>query len=61
MSGHLCYSNGKGRCAVCGGVEPPPWPVDTWVCDGCMRKVTRLQIADMADGEHVLCIDCAKR
>ena len=29
-----------------------------WVCDGCMRPVVREQIADMVDGEHVLCVDC---
>jgi hypothetical protein len=33
--------------------------VPTWVCDGCMGRVTRLEIADMADGEHVLCKRCA--
>jgi hypothetical protein len=29
MTDHKCYSNGKGRCAVCGGIEPPPWPVES--------------------------------
>lgn len=31
---------------------------ETWVCDSCMRRVTRGQIADMADCEHVLCKVC---
>jgi hypothetical protein len=31
----------------------------TWVCDGCMGRVVRSEIADMADGEHVLCRRCA--
>lgn len=30
----------------------------TWVCDGCMTRVTRDHIKDMADGEHVLCQVC---
>lgn len=29
-----------------------------YVCDGCMRPVVRSEIADMADGEHVLCHGC---
>lgn len=29
-----------------------------WVCDGCMRPVLREGIADMVDGEHVLCKTC---
>jgi hypothetical protein len=29
-----------------------------WVCDGCMHTVTRRQIWDFADGEHVLCKAC---
>lgn len=29
-----------------------------YVCDGCMKRVTRTEVADMADGEHVLCHEC---
>jgi hypothetical protein len=32
-----------------------------WVCDGCMRLVGRSQIADLADGEHVLCDRCTQQ
>ena len=57
---HLCSSNGNGRCVTCGADEPPQWPRISWVCDGCMARVVRSQIADMADGEHVLCKRCAR-
>lgn len=39
------------------GYLPPDAP-RTWVCDGCMSTVRRADIADMVDGEHVLCWDC---
>ena len=29
-----------------------------WTCDFCMRRVQRHEIADMCDGEHVICIEC---
>lgn len=32
----------------------------TWVCDGCMKTVTREQIAEWADFEHVLCRSCSR-
>jgi hypothetical protein len=32
-----------------------------YVCDGCMARVTNLEIADYADGEHVLCVQCVAR
>ena len=32
--------------------------MSTWVCDLCMSTVVRDQIADMVDGEHVLCKAC---
>jgi hypothetical protein len=35
----------------------PRW----WVCDGCMQYVRAHQIADFADYEHVLCIECWER
>lgn len=34
--------------------------VEKWVCDSCMRIVTRPEIADLADGEHVLCVYCVE-
>lgn len=37
----------------------PVWALaERWVCDSCMGSVARDQIADMADGEHVLCKWC---
>jgi hypothetical protein len=32
-----------------------------WVCDGCMGRVRAHEIADFADGEHVLCRACVER
>lgn len=29
-----------------------------YVCDGCMGYLTADEVADFADGEHVLCLDC---
>lgn len=33
-------------------------PEATYVCDGCMTRVTRAEVADLVDGEHVLCHRC---
>lgn len=33
---------------------------EMYVCDSCMRGVTRAGIADIADGEHVICRLCAQ-
>jgi hypothetical protein len=33
-------------------------PLATWVCDSCMATVERQDIADMVDGEHVICKRC---
>lgn len=32
--------------------------VPTYVCDGCMRRITPREVAIWADFEHVLCHDC---
>ena len=44
------------KCLDCGApVERRGW---TWVCDGCMKTLTYSEVADWADGEHVLCETC---
>jgi hypothetical protein len=74
LSEHCCtrcdgtgFNHGdQGMCWDCRGTghphEQPPPPVErTWVCDGCMDRVTAVQIADFADYEHVLCRKCVDR
>lgn len=40
-------SEGRGLVEAC-----------QWVCDGCTKTLTFSEVADWADGEHVLCESC---
>lgn len=39
----------------------PVLPKQTYTCDGCMAEVGRKDVADFADGVHILCKTCGQR